>query len=232
MSTCSFHSASGTVRNLCTSVNHSQQDAVNLYENLRALLKHFAHSAKSMDILNEACDILEMNNVHFLNWGPTRLAGFLDACVQSSRIIVPFLDTLVNQKIREDETKLIASPKGVFLLQLFADLHQVFANRYLHRVDSDEVLICEVHQVACEIAVLLDENLSTPLADPLYDSFKGDQQGNIITDSDIKGTKQDVTLNTKVTRNHNLTCVKDKLTKCKKIILKCMADNITDHTTE
>ena len=132
VSKCASHLASGTIRRLCSSVNHSQQDAVNLYDNLRALLKHFVCSAKSTELFNEACDVLEMNNVHILNWGSTRMAGFLDACVQSSHIIVPFLDALVNSKIREDETKFIASPKGVFLLQLFADLHPVFANRYLH----------------------------------------------------------------------------------------------------
>ena len=74
------------------------------------------------------------------------------------------------------------SLKDVFPLQLFAGLHQAFANRYLHRVYSHEVLICEIHYVACKTADLLfDENLSTPLADTVYDSFKEDQHSNIIT---------------------------------------------------
>ena len=140
----------------------SQQDVVNLYKDLRALLKHFAHIAKSMDTLNEACDILEINNVDILKWGSTKMAGFSDACVQSSHITVPFLDTVFNCKIQEDETKFMASPKGVFFQQLFADLHPVFANRYLHQVVSDEVLTCEVYCIVHETAhVLLDENLST-----------------------------------------------------------------------
>ena len=200
VSKCASHLASGSIRCLCTSVTHSQQNAVNLYENLRALLQHSTHSSKSMEILDEACDILELNNVHILNWGSKKMAGFLDACVQSSHIIAPFLDTFVNWKIWEDETKFIVSPQDVLLLQLFADLYPVFVNRYLHWVDSDEVLICEVHRDACETAnVPLDKNISTPLADALYDSLKEDQHCNIIADFDIKGTKHTITLNTKVT---------------------------------
>ena len=80
-SKCSSHLLSGTMWRLCTSVYHSQQDAVSLYKNLRALPKHFAHSAKSMEILNEACNIFNRNSVHILNWRCTGIAGFLDACV-------------------------------------------------------------------------------------------------------------------------------------------------------
>ena len=83
-----------------TSVNHSQQDAVELYENPRALIKHFTYITKSMDILNEICAILEINNVHILNWGSTRMGGFLDVCIQSSYVIVLFIDALVKCKIK------------------------------------------------------------------------------------------------------------------------------------
>ena len=161
-----------TIQPFCTSVHHSQHNAVSLYENLRAFLKHFAHSVKSMETLNDACNILNRDSVHILNWGCAGIDDFLDACVWSLGIIVPFLDTLVNCKIQQDETKFIGRRKGFYLLQLFADLHPVFANRYLYQVDSDDVLICEVHSVAYETASLvLDESLCTPLADALYNSL-------------------------------------------------------------
>ena len=113
-----------------------------------------------------------------------------------------------------DQTKFIASPKGAFLLQLFADLHPVFSKRFLHKVDGEEVVIWEVHPVTHENAnVLLDENLYTPFTDAIHERLKEDQHCNIITDFDIKDT---VTLNTKLKGSHNLACVKDKLTECKK----------------
>ena len=99
VSKCASHLASGNIRRWWTSVNQSQQDAVNLYQNLRALLTHFTHSTKSIGILNEAYDILEINNVHILNCDSTGMVTFLVACIQPLHII-PFLDTLVNRKIQ------------------------------------------------------------------------------------------------------------------------------------
>ena len=40
------------------------------------------------------------------------MAGFLDACVQASKIVVLFLDTIIIHQIRPNETKYIASPEG------------------------------------------------------------------------------------------------------------------------
>ena len=116
---CSSHMSYGTIRCLCTSETMSQIDAKGLYENLKALLKHFSQSPKSSEMLHEALNMLEMNDIHLLNWGSTRMAGFLDAYIQASNIIVPFLDTVISGSIRPDETKFLTSPKGngfVYLL--------------------------------------------------------------------------------------------------------------------
>ena len=119
-SKCSSHLASDTIQRMCTSVNSSQDDATSFYDNLKALLKHFAMSPKCTEFLNNALNSLELNSVHLLNWGSTCMAGFMDACVQVSEILIPFLDTFVAGSIRSDETKFIANPKGVYLIQLFA----------------------------------------------------------------------------------------------------------------
>ena len=103
----------------------SQIDAKGLYENLKALLKHFSQSPKSSEMLHEALNMLEMNDIHLLNWGSTRMAGFLDACIQASNIIVPFLDTVISGSIWPDETKFLTSPKG---------------NSFVHFLFPDEIL--------------------------------------------------------------------------------------------
>ena len=69
-------------------------------------------SPKSTELLNNALSAMEMNGMHLLNWGSTRMAGFFDACMQALKIIVPFLGTITPTGIRPDETKYIASPKG------------------------------------------------------------------------------------------------------------------------
>ena len=64
-SRCASHSSYGTIRRMCTSERSGQQDAKNLYENLRKLLKHFAMSPKSTELLNNALSAVEMNDIIF-----------------------------------------------------------------------------------------------------------------------------------------------------------------------
>ena len=55
---------------------------------------------------------MEMNNIHNLGWGSTRMARFLDAFVQASKILVPLLDTIITMKIYPAETAFNGSAKG------------------------------------------------------------------------------------------------------------------------
>ena len=50
---------------------------------------------------------------------------------------------------------------GLYLLQLFSDLHQLYSNQYLHRVDSDTTIICESYNQAIKIADTL-KTVETP----------------------------------------------------------------------
>ena len=88
----------------------SQIDAKRLYNNLKALLKHFSQSPKSSEMLYEALNMLEMNDIHLLNWGSTLMVGFLDAYIRASNIIVPFFYKVISRSIRPDETKFLTSP--------------------------------------------------------------------------------------------------------------------------
>ena len=58
------------------------------------------NESKSSELLSNALAAMEMHEVHLLNWDSTRMAGFLDACVQASKIMVPFLDTIVSNDMR------------------------------------------------------------------------------------------------------------------------------------
>ena len=53
-----------------------QSDVQALYENLRKVLKHLSRNPKSSELLTEALDALELNQIHLMNWGGTRMAGF------------------------------------------------------------------------------------------------------------------------------------------------------------
>ena len=147
-SNCTSHIASGTIRRTATSETMCDENVKSLYNNLVKVLGHYSMSCKSTELLNNSLTALEMNNIHMLVWGGTRMSGFLDGCAKCSSVLVPLLDTLVTGNIRPDETKYLLSPKGVFLLQLMADIHPIFANKYLHKTDSDTVLSCKCKGIA------------------------------------------------------------------------------------
>ena len=234
---CSSHAASGTIRRTCTSATMSDPDAVTIYKALRKILKHFSQSPKSTELLNKALDALELNNIHMLVWGGTRMAGFLDACKQSSSILVPFLDTLITGNIRDEETAIILSPKGLFTLELFADLHSVFSNQYLHCVDSDKILSCEVFDVAHRTAnKLVDPSLKTPKADNIFKNLNVDNNNNICVtlknpdaaDDNEEPSTHTHLLNEKLTRHRTFEDVKEGLLSTKHNILHRLKENITD----
>ena len=155
------------------------------------------------------------------------MAGFLDTCTKASSIILPFLDTFVTGQISEDEIKYLASPTGIYLLQLFADLHPVFADSYLHHVDSDDILVCKVYEVAQQTTKeLTDPELSNPLADSLFNSLSADLNNNIKAEFIVNNNNHSITLNTKVTRHNTLNKMKSDLLKKKQQILQCMATNV------
>ena len=99
MASCSSNAANRTVRRTTTSSTISDPDAALLYNSLRKILKHFSMSPKSTELLNNALNSLEQNGIHMLVWGGTRMAAFLDACKQSSAILIPFLDILIRGKV-------------------------------------------------------------------------------------------------------------------------------------
>ena len=169
-----------------------------------------------------------------LVWEGTRMAGFLDGCKQSSSISVPFLGTLIAGQIRKEEPAFILCAKGLYTLELFADLNPIFANQYLHCVDSDKVLSCEVHGVARLTADnLIGPTLKTPKADKIFDNLHTDENDNVlVTLMDIQGTCHTHLLNEKLTRHHTFQSIKDDLLQTRTRILQRLHDNIVDQNKE
>ena len=82
------------------------------------------------------------------------------------------------------------------LNQIFADIHPVFTNNYLHKVDSDKLLVCEAYSVAQKTATILkDPALTTPKADEIISNLSLDQFNNVVAKCD----EHQVTLNVKLT---------------------------------
>ena len=191
-------------------------------------------SPKSNELLNHTLNALEQNDIHMLVWGGTRMTGFLDACKQSSAILIPFLDILIPGKIREDDAEFILSAKGLFISELFSDLQSIFANKYLHCVDSDRVLSCEVYAVAHRTAKnLIHPTLPTPTADKIFNSSHLDHNNNVlVTLEDPLGSQTTHTLNEKLIRHYNLQTIKENLLETQNRVLSKLHDNIIGQNGE
>ena len=162
-------------------------------------------------------------------WAGTRMCGFLDGCKQCSSILVPFMDTLVTGNIRTEETLYLLTPVGIFILQFLADLHHVFMNQYLHKTDSDHLLVCEAKAIADKTVENI-QNLATPRSDEVINTLTADEFDNLsvcITDLNTKEVK-DLTLNTKVTRRFGVQYFKDEMMKAKDGVVNNLVENIRD----
>ena len=117
------------------------------------------------------------------------------------------------------------------MLQLFADLHGISANQYLPHVDTDNILICEVHHIAKKTTGRLGSaDLKTKRADDFLNSLATDEFQNITAEFWTKsGGNHNITLNAKITGcGNSLDKVKEAYLKVKTEILQCMIDNIND----
>ena len=69
-----------------------------------------------------------------VNWSLTRMTEFLDACLQASDIIVPFLDTIIGGNIRPEETSYVASPKSNYIQSVC----KLFNSKLIHNGHSQK----------------------------------------------------------------------------------------------
>ena len=101
---------------------------------------------------------------------------------------------------------------------MFADLKKGSANQYLHHVDSDKLLICEIYAVAQNAtAPLADiDNIATSKADAILNNLAVDRFSNINLEIEMNDLIHKLTLNTKVTRNFGLDPIKRSLFKIMK----------------
>ena len=86
------------------------------------------------------------------------------------------------------------------MLQLFDDLHHVFAHNYLHRVDSDKVLICEVYAIARKAAdYLLSHDLPTPKASKFNNNLLLDDHKSVLEVFNVNNKEHQLRLSYRVT---------------------------------
>ena len=72
----------------------------------------------------------------------------------------------------------------MYLLQLFSDLHHLYSNQYLHRVDSDAKIICESYNQAIKTADAL-KPVESPKSAKLLELLTADEYGKVNATFDL-----------------------------------------------
>ena len=136
--------------------------------------------------------------------------------------------TRTTRGIQADEAKSLASPKYVYLLQLFAIssqwLQNLYSSLYHHRI-----IICVVCNNAQKTtSTLLGQSLETPLTDSLFNLLYIEANQNVYAELKLNGSNDSVILNAKVgSRNVTLWKIKESLEKSKPEIFQSMVGNIS-----
>ena len=134
--------------------------------------------------------------------------------------------TRTTRGIQADEAKSLASPKYVYLLQLFADVQPVVAKFIFITLSSQNYVVCNNAQKTT--LTLLDQSLETPLTDSLFNLLYIEANQNVYAELKSNGSNDSVILNAKVgSRNVTLWKIKESLEKSKPEIFQSMVGNIS-----
>ena len=91
---------------------------------------------------------------------------------------------------------------GLYLLQLFSDLHDLYSNQYLHRADSDTI-VCENYNQAIKTADAL-KTVETPKSVKLLELLTADEYDNVTATFDLGDSIHEIQFNERISRRGNI----------------------------
>ena len=137
---CSAHTADGSLKRLARSETMSVEQVKTLYGCFKTVVKHFATSCKSKELLDEAIKMLELKEIHLLSSCSTRMAHFLTACVSFNEIIIPVYDTMFTNNLRKEERDNLFTAENIYMVKLMCDINEIFYVEYLQKIDVNNAL--------------------------------------------------------------------------------------------
>ena len=93
-------------------------------------------STKSKEKLNEALEILEMNQLKLLLRGRTSMAHFVTACKQFIKLLPAAYYCMYSTDIKKEEGDALFTVENIFALLLMSDLKPLFKDIFLCKMDK------------------------------------------------------------------------------------------------
>ena len=92
---------------------------------------------------------------------------------------------------------------GLYLLQLFPDLHHLYSKASIFRVDSDTTIICESYNQVIKTVDAL-KTVDTPKLAKLLELLSADEYHNVTATFDLGYSIHKIRLNEKITQHGNI----------------------------
>ena len=103
----------------------SVEQVKTLYGCFKTVVKHFATSCKSKELLDEAIKMHELKEIHLLSWCSTRMTHFLTACVSFNETIIPVYDTMFTNNLRKEEQDNLFTAENIYTVKLMCDINDI-----------------------------------------------------------------------------------------------------------
>ena len=235
---CFAHSIDGCWKRIARSETMCVETVKKLYEALKLVVKHFKSSGKSLELLNESMEVLEMSKgVHLMNWCATRMAHFLAACERFNVLLVPVYYTMYTANLKPEERDNLFHVDNIYTMKVVADIHGLMHNKLLRSGDKTECLVSTAYASANATATKVT-SMDCPTADKFLDSLSIDENGNL----NFKEVHLETTHNLRLADSHRpnrgrsedekLQRIKDGLIKIKSDVLNNIHDNLKDQISE
>ena len=104
------------------------------------------------------------------------MTHFFEACVDFNNLIFSVHDKMFAFNIHKEKRDLLLTVENMDILPILNDLHEVFHNSYLRKIDQSFQLVSKIYQLVKYTSNLIT-SIETPTADTFLNSLYFDEKG-------------------------------------------------------
>ena len=155
-----------------------------------------------MESFDQAMQIVGLTSIHLLSSSSTKMAHFLDVCVQIEKVLQPNYGPMMSANMRDDFFTAI----NLFCLKVLNDIQEIYCATYLRKVGLPASFVSEVYTTSQTTTKALI-NFSTSSTDRFLESLCFDTNGNLCSENMVLNhqhrcprgqTHQDTLINIKI----------------------------------
>lgn len=113
---CTSHAAIGTIKRISISQARNVPQITEFLPIFCTVMHHFQLCRKSLALLNEALQVLDMKEIHLMTFCSTCMAYLLTVCSQVVHLLLPICDVMTSANLKTEERSSFTLLQGMFRL--------------------------------------------------------------------------------------------------------------------